>query len=133
MKLAIEEAEHAKAELERVREEAKGAASRQQVAEERDRTCPMARLSTAPIACRAHPMARLSAPQLHAGRCRDRARPIAQGASMQVLTPAPRPSPQVAAETELGRLLKEQRAHYESMIHQLKHEYEEDLRTSDHL
>jgi|LauGreDrversion2_2_1035103.scaffolds.fasta_scaffold111185_1 hypothetical protein len=43
---------------------------------------------------------------------------------MQVLTPAPRPSPQVAAETELGRLLKEQRAHYESMIHQLKHEYE---------
>ena len=31
---------------------------------------------------------------------------------------------QVAAETELGRLLKEQRAHYESMIHQLKHEYE---------
>jgi hypothetical protein len=40
MKLAIEEAEHAKAELERVREEAKGAASRQQVAEESDRTCP---------------------------------------------------------------------------------------------
>jgi hypothetical protein len=49
---------------------------------------------------------------------------------MQVLTPAPRPSPQVAAETELGRLLKEQRAHYESMIHQLKHEYEAHLLTS---
>ena len=31
---------------------------------------------------------------------------------------------QVAAETELGRLLKEQRAHYESMILQLKHEYD---------
>jgi len=52
---------------------------------------------------------------------------------MQVLTPAPRPSPQVAAETELGRLLKEQRAHYESMIHQLKHEYEAHLRTAYHL
>jgi hypothetical protein len=53
---------------------------------------------------------------------------------MQVLTTAPRPSPQVAAETELGRLLKEQRAHYESMIHQLKHEYERHLLTSlDHL
>jgi hypothetical protein len=57
MKLAIEEAEHVKAELERVREEAKGAASRQQVTKERPnlpelaRTCPMARLSTAPIAC----------------------------------------------------------------------------------
>ena len=35
MKLAIEEAEQAKVELERVREEAKGAASRQQVVEER--------------------------------------------------------------------------------------------------
>jgi len=52
---------------------------------------------------------------------------------MQVLTTAPRPSPQVAAETELGRLLKEQRAHYESMIHQLKHEYEAHLRTTYHL
>ena len=51
---------------------------------------------------------------------------------MQVLTTAPHPSPQVAAETELGRLLKEQRAHYESMIHQLKHEYEKHLFTSDH-
>jgi hypothetical protein len=43
MKLAIEEAEHAKAELERVREEAKGAASRQQVAEERPNLPELAR------------------------------------------------------------------------------------------
>jgi hypothetical protein len=43
MKLAIEEAEHARAELERVREEAKGAASRQQVAEERPNLTELAR------------------------------------------------------------------------------------------
>ena len=57
MKLAFEEAEQAKVELERVREEAKGAASRQQVVEETTELFPNSPelvyprwLSTLPIA-----------------------------------------------------------------------------------